>query len=532
MKTPKQAVDSWAKTSRLLRLRPSVIQMAGNLVGTCICTSYFMYFDPVIPDPSTTSAIPFVIVMFAALVVIGSVLEIRWERDINRFLHISIQGGTVPQNLFHTVQKKVLNLPFVCAGVSLFNWGLASLLIPGYLLFSSTFLGIGSVTTFELLRICAGILLSGIVTAAIIFFAIEVLCRNIWPPFFPSGDMRKTAGVVRLNLGYRLFIAFSLTSILPMILMAVLSYNKARMMLVMDPETVIQSLFRMTAFLLAAELALAVTLSYLVSRGIVGPVGAMTHAMARVEKGDLSVSAHMATNDELGALGESFDRMIEGLRDRERIKETFGRFVTPEIAEAILKHPPAPGGENTEVSILFSDIRNYTTICEQLTPQEVIGFLNDYFAYMVEAIEKNQGLVYQFVGDAIMAVFGAPVRSMDHADRAVSSGLAMLEALHRFNQSRDSTLPPVGIGIGINSGSVVAGIIGSKDRMEYRVVGDAVNLAARIESLNKELGTSILISKATADLLKAPVKCRSFPPMHVKGRSEPIQVFEVFDDPE
>ncbi|EFK08887.1 conserved hypothetical protein [delta proteobacterium NaphS2] len=155
----------------------------------------------------------------------------------------------------------------------------------------------------------------------------------------------------------------------------------------------------------------------------------MERAMLKVQKGDLNASARVAANDELGILAESFDQMIEGLRDRERIKETFGRFVTPEIAQAILENPPVPGGENTEVSVLFSDIRNYTAICEQLSPARVIALLNDYFAHMVQAVEKHSGLVYQFVGDGIMAVFGAPVKLADHATHCVLSALEMLDAL-------------------------------------------------------------------------------------------------------
>ncbi len=219
--------------------------------------------------------------------------------------------------------------------------------------------------------------------------------------------------------------------------------------------------------------------------------------------------------------------MIEGLRERERIKETFGRFVTPEIAQAILENRPVPGGENTEVSILFSDVRNYTTICEQLSPKEVIALLNDYFEYMVRAIEEHHGLVYQFVGDGIMAVFGAPVKLADHANCAVRSAIAMMGALDRFNAEIRRGLPPIRIGIGINTGPVVAGIIGTQQRMEYRVVGDSVNLAARIEALNKDFQTDVLISSATMEQLKDDFNLKALEPVKVKGKEDYVQVFEV-----
>ena len=318
-----------------------------------------------------------------------------------------------------------------------------------------------------------------------------------------------------------------LVSFVPMTLMAILSYNKARLMLVLNPEDVIQSLFHLTAFLLIAALAVTIILSYVVSSSIIGPIKSMETAMIKVRNGDLNVSARVAANDELGILAESFDQMIDGLRDRDRIKETFGRFVTPEIARAILENPPVPGGENTEVSILFSDVRNYTTICEQLSPEEVIALLNDYFSYMVQAIEKHHGLVYQFVGDGIMAVFGAPVKLKDHANCAVRSALEMMEALDRFNIEIRSGLPPIRIGIGINTGPVVAGIIGTQERMEYRVVGDSVNLAARIEALNKDFHTDVLISHSTVEQLKDHFKLKAFQPVKVKGKEDHVQVYEL-----
>ena len=176
-------------------------------------------------------------------------------------------------------------------------------------------------------------------------------------------------------------------------------------------------------------------------------------------------------------------------------------------------------------------MRNYTTICEQLSPEDVIALLNDYFSYMVQAIEKHHGLVYQFVGDGIMAVFGAPVKLTDHANFAVRSAIEMMDALDRFNTEIRSGLPPIRIGIGINTGPVVAGIIGTQQRMEYRVVGDSVNLAARIEALNKDFHTDVLISRSTVDQLKDHFNLKAFQPVKVKGKEDHVHVYEVLSEP-
>jgi adenylate cyclase len=454
-------------------------------------------------------------------------LNHRWQERLSQYVQSKREGLEIPPDLEEDARRKILNLPFMASLVALINWGMASLIMSAYNLWELSPGVTFASASFQTLRVFVGVIISGIITSAIVFFVVEVQCRNIWPWFFPVGGLTKTRGALRMRLRSRLFIAFILASIVPMTLLAILSYDKARLMLVMNPEDVIQSLFHLTIFLLVAALVVAVTLSYLVSTSIIGPVKDMERAMIQVQKGQLNTSAKVAANDELGVLAESFDQMIEGLRDRQRIKETFGRFVSPEIARAILENPPVLGGENTEVSILFSDVRNYTAICEQLSPEEVIALLNDYFSYMVRAIEKHHGLVYQFVGDGIMAVFGAPVKLPGHATCSVRSALEMMDALDRFNAERQTGLPPIRIGIGINTGAVVAGIIGTEQRMEYRVVGDSVNLAARIEALNKDFHTDVLISRSTKEQLTQAIALKELPPVKVKGKEQYVQVYEV-----
>jgi len=503
-------------------------QIVANFAGAGICFSYFAIFESSSPVSSITSGFVTTVIMFAILVVIGFYLNRKWERGLSQYVSARMAGQSVSVQLEAEAQRKILNMPFMAALVALINWGMASLIMSAYNLIETA--QSATITASALLlttRIFIGVIISGIITSAIVFFVVEIQCRKIWPYFFPQGGLNKAPGALKLSVRSRMFVAFFLASIVPMTLMAVLSYNKARLMLVMNPEDVIQSLFNLTLFLLLAALAVSVLLSFLISTSIIGPIKKMERAMVKVQEGDLNTSATVAANDELGILAESFDEMVEGLRDRERIKETFGRFVTPEIAQAILENPPVPGGENTEVSILFSDVRNYTAICEQLSPSQVIALLNDYFSYMVQAVEKHKGLVYQFVGDGIMAVFGAPVKLPDHATRSVESALEMMLALDRFNAERSNGLPPIRIGIGINTGPVVAGIIGTEQRMEYRVVGDSVNLAARIEALNKELATEVLISRATVAQLNRKFHLREFPPMKVKGKEKPIDVYAV-----
>jgi class 3 adenylate cyclase len=331
---------------------------------------------------------------------------------------------------------------------------------------------------------------------------------------------------LKFRVRERLLFSFAMVSIIPTLILVFLVHHKLTSLDLL-PLTAYQNLLNLMAFVILAETLLSFFLSRFTAASIADPVDEMEQAMKKVAQGDLTARVEVRDVNELGMLAESFNAMIQGLRERDQIKETFGRFVSPDIAQTLISNRPALGGEETEVSVLFSDIRNYTSICEQMSPEMVIEMLNSYFSYMVRAIEENKGQVFQFVGDAIMAVFSAPVKLPDHATWAVKCALSMDKALTEFNKGLHSDLPPLSMGVGINTGPVVAGIIGSENRMEYRVVGDTVNLAARIESLNKELGTDILISESTRELLQGPFQLAHKGKHRVKGKRGMVSVFSV-----
>jgi adenylate cyclase len=181
-----------------------------------------------------------------------------------------------------------------------------------------------------------------------------------------------------------------------------------------------------------------------------------------------------------------------------------------------------------EMTVLFSDIRGFTTASEKGTPEAIVAQLNEYFSEMVRVLFEHHGTLDKFVGDMVMGLFGAPVADPKHADHAVATAVEMTAALERLNEKwRANGQPTLDIGIGINSGEMIAGNIGSDTIMSYTVIGDAVNLGSRLESLNKDYGTHILISQATKDRLTIPVETRLVGEAHVKGRSQAVVVYEV-----
>ncbi|MFN6465953.1 MAG: GAF domain-containing protein [Nostoc sp. DedVER02] len=221
--------------------------------------------------------------------------------------------------------------------------------------------------------------------------------------------------------------------------------------------------------------------------------------------------------------------VMEDISDEKRLKSTMYRYMTQELAEELLKLDDAKlGGDRKEVSILFSDIRGYTTLTENLEAEEVVSMLNEYFESMVEAVFKHKGTLDKYIGDAIMAVFGSPLPLEEHAWMAVQTSLEMRHRLHEFNQRRyaENKLG-IKIGIGINSDTVISGNIGSSKRMEFTAIGDGVNLGSRLESVSKQYGCDIIISHNTFKPCQDNIWARELDYIRVKGRNEPVAIYEL-----
>lgn len=227
--------------------------------------------------------------------------------------------------------------------------------------------------------------------------------------------------------------------------------------------------------------------------------------------------------------GTVWQYVVEG-RQKRQIKALFGRYVSPDVYAHLVANPDEVqlGGLRRDMSVLFSDIRGFTTAAEKASPEEVVGQLNEYFSAMVEVLFRHHGTLDKFVGDMVMGLFGAPVDDPRHADHAVAAAMEMVDTLGRLNAAWAARgMPTLAIGIGVNSGEMIAGNIGSSAIMSYTVIGDAVNLGARLESLNKDYGTTILISEATRARLTIPVPTREIGAVTVKGKTTAVIVHAV-----
>jgi adenylate cyclase len=221
--------------------------------------------------------------------------------------------------------------------------------------------------------------------------------------------------------------------------------------------------------------------------------------------------------------------VVEG-REKRQVKKLFSRYVSKDVYDQLVANPSlaALGGARRHMTVLFSDIRGFTTMSEKGTPEDVVSQLNELFTRMVGVVFAHRGTVDKFVGDMIMALYGAPLDDEDHAEHAVQTALAMITTLHQMNREWEARgKPTLDIGIGINTGDMIAGNVGSDTIMSYTVIGDAVNLGARLESLNKDFGTRIIISEATRQRLKGSYDIHPLGDVVVKGKSQPVAIFEV-----
>jgi len=232
--------------------------------------------------------------------------------------------------------------------------------------------------------------------------------------------------------------------------------------------------------------------------------------------------------DEVTELASAFDNMTEGLKERDKVKNLFNKFHGSSVTDDLMKGDLSLGGSSKDVVIFFSDIRGFTAFSEKRPPEEVVEMLNEYFGVMVGIINKNHGVVDKFIGDAIMAVWGAPKSSEKDAHHAVTACLEMRKALEELNVKKLArNQPAINIGMGLHSGLAISGTIGSNERMEYTVIGNTVNTGSRIEASTKAFGADLLISDTVLERVGEDFKTEYVGAAEVKGRSEPLKLFKV-----
>ena len=287
-------------------------------------------------------------------------------------------------------------------------------------------------------------------------------------------------------------------------------------------------IFKEILFVFLVMLTVSMIIIQKYSRNLKRVISIQLDVLEEVTNGNYDTRVPLVSNDEFGQIASKTNDLINGLRERDVCYMSFGKYVTPEIRDRILNDHIPVNGERTEGTLLFSDLRDFTRYVDTTEPEEVIKSMREYFTAMEKAIRKYHGLVLQYVGDEIEAVFGVPIKLADHPDLAVQAALEMRKGLDELNQQRiRGGKEPFQHGIGVHTGKLLAGNTGSRDRLSYALIGGTVNLASRIAGLNKTFVSDILVSSATVERLTGAYPMTEQPEQMVKGYSKPITVYRV-----
>jgi adenylate cyclase len=369
------------------------------------------------------------------------------------------------------------------------------------------------------------------------FFAVSAVVRAIIPRVWgPEAELSAEVQgrLVPVGLQFKLMFVSVFIVFIPLLLLGFtmllkvnnlltnIGYGPARSAALSGP------LLGWVILLILITTLMSLFISIIMARDVTRSASELVRALRQVESGALDTHVAVTTTDEFSTLYDGFNRMTSGLQERERLRDAFGRYVAPELAEDVMRRGVQLGGQIVRATVLFADLRGFTTLSSVLSPEEVVGLLNGYFAAVEPVIQREGGWINKFGGDSLLAVFGTPVPHADHAQRALRAALGLQSAVAGFNQQqRAAGKPSVRVGVGVHTGELVAGNVGSPSRMEYTVIGDIVNVASRIDGLNKQFNTNILVS---AEALAAAGdnfagNARALPPTLVKGKAEPIQVY-------
>ena len=443
--------------------------------------------------------------------VLAYVLPILWLRPIHRAL---LKNENVEPLRLQRAQRYVVNLPWWFLGVTAVGWLSCIPVFPAALRALPD--PLDADVTFHL---NVSFVIASAIAITQTFFAVEMVSQKaLFPVFFRRDNPASVPGGMPLNLKARAMMLYVATVASPVI---------SLVLLLVVPHAANENRgFGIGVAVVA--LAFGLVSFWMYGRLVEVPVRLLRQAAMRVADEDLSVRVNLQRADDFGPLIERFNLMVEGLREREHLQETFGRHVGREAAKQILLQDEGLVGSEQAITVMFVDVRNFTEHSSTHSPEEVVAVLNIFFREAVDKVESNGGMVNKFLGDGFMALFGIGSAEGNHAEQAIEAGKAMLCCLDETaSELEQAGWPGLKIGIGINTGPAIVGSIGSPKRQEYTAIGDTVNVAARVEALTKTLGCQLLITEATRERLGVKLNLKQLPPQSVKGKSEPLQVFGV-----
>lgn len=503
-------------------LKMGLFSLLPNLIGASIVVIIFNFFHfsstHIIRTKNLNLSILLTVLIFVTVILFSYQRFKKIRILLDKLIHHSASKDEI-----NDLKLRVLNSPYFGLMMTVLCWFGAGLILGFSAYLQGNSLSGSLFLYFEISVI------GGSFAAIISFYFSDSFIRKMAHDFFPDGNFSEIKKTKNIRFYIRMIFAFWIGGMLPVILSIFYSKQYISQILTYGPDDIIALKYKvLMIFVTALSVIMSILSSGYFKRQMGQPLILLEQSMDKVKTGDFQVSLPVEQKDEVGNVFAGFNEMTKGLKEREQIKDAFGKFVSPHIRDEILKGNMELGGQKKEASVLFCDIRKFTTISEKLSAAEVVDLLNSYFNEMVQPIFKNGGVLDKFIGDALMAVFGVPGHDPKHAENALKTALTMLKKLESFNEIRKmSGQEPIEIGIGLNSGELIAGNIGSSERMEYTVIGDTVNIASRLETLTKEYHQPIIISEYTYACLSqnSEFQFKELGDVTVKGRTKPFKIY-------
>ena len=503
-----------------LKRHPLLVTALAPLLPHLVGSAFNIWYNMTVIDPLLVAeglkerfiatVVIWNLIAYPAAVAIWMWLILSLKSPLNRLR----RGENIATGDLDRIRRRLVHLPWYGAAISGAAW------FVGAMVFLMSLASAGRPMNAQLfwhLPISFGV--SGFIATTQGFFLIEWPSHwGLFRPFFRNARPDRLEGIHPISLRTRGFMWAISASVCPIASLLLLLFAPP------SPGTNPQSF---GVFVAIIGVAFAFFSALLIGQSVAKPVDELRVAAHAVTQGRLDVQVPLQRADEFGALIGEFNRMVTELREKERLRQTFGAHVGRKAAEEILTRDPGLGGTEQEITVMFVDIRSFTARSAHLSPTKAVGLLNEFLREMVAAVEtEHSGMINKFLGDGFMALFGIGSDSGNHADEALAAAGSIQRTMTELNKARTGRgEDAIQIGIGINTGPAIVGSIGSPERMEFTVIGNTVNVASRIEALNKTLGTSLLISKTTREALRRSTSLRALPPQPVKGVDELVDVF-------
>ena len=440
-------------------------------------------------------------------------------RDLIHRLQTNIAAQRPPPQQLTQARRRLIHLPWFAAAICGLAWFLC---IP---VFIGALLQVQNPLDPRLLwDLPISFCVSGFIAVTHSFFLVELASQwGLFPAFFRDERADRTPNIFTLSLRGRGIVWAVSASICPI---------ASLLLLLLAPRSPAMNEPWLAVFVGVIGIAFGIFTALMMSRLVAKPIDQLRIAADAVSRGNLTVDlgpAGAARADEFGRLLCEFDQMVRELRDKEKLRQTFGLHVGRRAAERILERDPGLSGVEEEITVMFVDMRSWTARASASPPAEIVEVMNDFFRVSVRAVEEeHRGMVNKYLGDGFMAIFGAGDTSSNHARDAVSAGREILRAVNELNDELSvKGRAPIQIGIGIHSGPAIVGSVGSPQRLEFTAIGDTVNVASRIQGLTKTVGRPLLVTAAVRDRSPDSFTFEELPPQEVRGIEGRLMIFAV-----